>query len=404
MLIPMNLLPFYSDPGDTSLLSVKYITILMATVGLIVSCVVLVKSRKARSWPTAWSYYLITLLPVLGFIQVGNQSMADRYMYLPSIGPFFLAGVGLALLLERIGGSAERPLSERYYVLLIIAVLMISLSYLTVRQTGVWKDGLTLWNYVIEKNPSSFAKVYNNRGVIYLEQNRPKEALRDFNTAIASAPGILRWYFNRASAYRLLGRYDKALEDLSTVVNMAPRDMLGYVHRGNTYLLMGYYDQAISDFNKALFLKPDNAFVYFNRGKTYRLNRQYNKAIDDYSKAVSLNARLTDAYDERGEAYAALARYDEAIQNFNLAISINPNVPRYYYNRGAAFAKLGVYEKAVSDFSKAISISAEPKYEYYMDRGKALKKLGRVKAANGDLREATGIKNEAQKTGKRFFR
>ena len=63
---------------------------------------------------------------------------------------------------------------------------------------------------VINKNPASFAKVYNNRGLVYLEQNRPDEALRDLNTAIASAPGILKYYFNRAAVYRRLGRYDDA--------------------------------------------------------------------------------------------------------------------------------------------------------------------------------------------------
>jgi tetratricopeptide (TPR) repeat protein len=397
MLIPMNLIPFYSYPSDVSLLSVKYISILLAAVGLAASCVVLVKSRKGRSWTAAWSYYLITLLPVLGIIQVGNQSMADRYIYLPSLGPFLLAGLGLTLVFERRSVTAEGPSSERYFALVIMGVLVISLSYLTVCQTGVWKDGLTLWNYVIEKNPASFAKVYNNRGLIYLEQNRPDEALSDFNKAVASAPGILKWYFNRAAAYRLLGRYDKALEDLTTVLKWNPSDIRGYVHRGNTYFLMGQYDEAISDFSKAISLKPDSAFVYFNRGKAYRLKKQYDKAIDDFSKAVSFDVRFADAYDERGAAYIALARYDEAIEDCSAAITIDPGVPRYYYNRGTAFTKRGLFKDAVFDFAKAISISAEPNAEYYMARGNALNKLGRFGEGERDLMAANKIKNAARK-------
>jgi protein O-mannosyl-transferase len=392
MIFPINLLPFYSFPRDVSLLSVKYISILLAAVGIVASCVLLVKSRKGRSWTAAWSYYLITLLPVLGFIQVGNQSMADRYMYLPSLGPFLLAGLGCALVFERKGGAAEGPPHERYYVLLIMGVLVISLSILTVRQTGVWKDGFTLWNYVINKDPASAGKVYNNRGVIYLKQNRPEEALRDFNTALASSPFNLKgrsdisaWYCNRASAYRLLGRYDKAIEDLITVVKLGPGDITGYVHRGNTYLLMGQYDEAISDFSKAISLKPDSAFVYFNRGSAYQLKKQYDKAIDDFSKALSLDARFTDAYSERGATYIALARYDEAIEDYSAAISISPDVPRYYSNRGTAFIKRGLFKDAVNDFTKAISISTEPKAEYYLKRGLALKKLGRLEEGKHDL-------------------
>jgi tetratricopeptide (TPR) repeat protein len=392
MLIPMNLLPFYSYPSDVSLLSVKNIGILLAAAGIAVSCVVLVTSRKGRSWTAAWVYYLITLLPVLGIIQVGNQSMADRYTYLPSLGPFLLAGLGLTLVFERKRGTAEGPSSERYYALVIMGFLVISLSFLTVRQTGVWKDGLTLWNYVIEKDPASFAKAYNNRGLIYMEQNRPMEALRDFNTAVASTPGIAKWYLNRAAAYRKLGRYDKALEDLTTVVKLGPKEIMGYLHRGNTYFLMGQYDEAISDFSKAIFLKPDTAIVYFNRGKAYQLKKQYDKAIDDFSKAVSLDAGFSDAFGERGAAYLALGRYDEAIEDWSAAISINPDVPRFYYNRATAFTKQGLFTDAVYDFTKAISISAEPKAEYYMDRSNALNKLGRLDEGQRDVMEANKLR------------
>lgn len=392
MLVPMNLIPFYSYHSDVSLLSVKYISILLAAVGIAASCFVLARTRKGRSWTATWSYYIITLLPVLGFIQVGNQSMADRYMYLPSLGPFLLAGFGLTLVFERKRGTTKGKSCERYYALVIMGILVIFLSYLTVRQTGVWKDSLTLWNYVIKKDPASFAKVYNNRGLIYLEQNRPDEALRDFNTAVASAPGILKWYFNRAAAYRFLGRYDKAIEDLDTVVKMRPRDILGYVHRGNTYFLIGQYDEAITDFSEAIFLNPDSTFVYFNRGKAYRLKKQFDKAIDDFNKAVSLDSRFADAYGERGAAYIALARYDEAIEDCSTAISISPDVPRYYYNRGTAFTKRGLFKYAVYDFTKAISISAEPKAEYYLQRGLALKKLGRLKEGEHDLNMAQKLR------------
>jgi Tfp pilus assembly protein PilF len=393
MLIPVNLSPFYSYPSDVSFLSVKYGIILLAVVGMTVSCVMLVSSGKGRSWTAAWSYYLITLLPVLGFIQVGNQSMADRYMYLPSLGPFLLAGLGVTMAFERTKGSVARLSFARYSAVVIMGFLAVSLSYLTVHQTGVWKDGFTLWNYVIDKNPASFGKVFNNRGVLYLEQNRLDEALRDFNSAIASAPGIVKWHFNRATAYRLLGRYDKALEDLTTAVQLEPRDILGYIHRGNTNLLMGQFDEAISDYSKAILLKPDSVIVYFNRGQAYQLKKQYTEAIDDFSKAVFLNARFADAYGERGAAYIALVRYDEAIEDFSAAISIKPDVPRYYYNRGTAFTKRGLFKDAVYDFTKAISISAEPKAEYYMNRGNALKKLGRLDEGESDVMEANKIKN-----------
>jgi tetratricopeptide (TPR) repeat protein len=357
MLVPLNLIPFYSYPRDISLLSLKYLSALLAAGGLAASCAVFVKSRKGRFWTAAWSYYLITLLPVLGFIQVGSQSMADRYAYLPSLGPFLLAGLGLAKGFENKKECTEGPSSERYTALVVLGVLALSLSYLTVQQTGVWKDGFTLWNYVINKDPASGGKAYNNRGLIYLDQNRPVEALRDFNTAVALEPDIMKWHSNRAEAYRLLGQSDKALEDLTTVVKLGPRDIMGYLHRGNTYVLMGQYDKAIADFSSAILLKQDGAFVYFNRGSVYRLMKQYDKAIDDFSKALSIDADLDSAYGRRGAVYISVGRYDEAIEDCRAAIKLNPNKAGYYVTSGLAYAAKGMYGTAIDLYNKAIILA-----------------------------------------------
>jgi len=89
MIFPLNLVPFYPYPKDVSLFSVGYLFAALVVIGITV--ISFVAARKQKLWLSVWSYYVVTLIPVLGIIQVGSQAMADRYSYLPGIGPSLAA-------------------------------------------------------------------------------------------------------------------------------------------------------------------------------------------------------------------------------------------------------------------------------------------------------------------------
>src|SRR5208337_114159 len=91
MLWPVDLVPYYPYPGNVSILSFEYLSAIALVIGITAVCIILAKKQKL--WLTVWGIYVVTLLPVLGIVQVGNQSMADRYMYLPSLGPFLIMGL-----------------------------------------------------------------------------------------------------------------------------------------------------------------------------------------------------------------------------------------------------------------------------------------------------------------------
>src|SRR5208337_2312182 len=98
-------------------------------------------------------YYVITLLPVLGIVQVGGQSMADRYTYLPSLGPFLIIGVIAAKVYEKVIALNQRRVILRIASLFIALAMLTLISYATIGQIGIWKDSIKFWNYVIEKEP-----------------------------------------------------------------------------------------------------------------------------------------------------------------------------------------------------------------------------------------------------------
>jgi hypothetical protein len=207
MLAPVNLIPFYQYPRGGSLISIEYMLPIVLIIGVTIVCAGL--ANRYRVLPAVWCYYVVTLLPVLGIVQVGEQAMADRYTYLPSVGPFLLVGLGAAMVQTRMkSGMICRSLAAT-----IAITVVILLSYSTIRQIRVWRNSFDLWNYVIEKNPS-IPVAYNNRGLIWSDNGRADEALKDFDAAIALNPSYALAHFNRALIY--LGRNDKefALLDL----------------------------------------------------------------------------------------------------------------------------------------------------------------------------------------------
>ena len=100
MLLPLRLIPYYPYPKEVSLLSVSTLLAIGLVIVITATCVVLLKKQKL--WLSAWVFYVVTLVPVIGIIQVGNQAMADRYTYLPSLGPFLIAGLCAAWIAEKV--------------------------------------------------------------------------------------------------------------------------------------------------------------------------------------------------------------------------------------------------------------------------------------------------------------
>jgi len=224
MLVPMDLIPFYPYPRHISLFTPAGITSLLVVAAITAWCI---KTRtRERFWLAAWGYYLVTLLPVIGIVQIGRQSMADRYTYLPSIAPFLLAGLLVATLLRRAGKTPAAGALARGAILLF----MVGMAFATVRQIGVWKDGTTLWTRVIDRyrgeegELASLAIAFNNRGIALHGNGKRDEALRDFSRAIELSPGDDTYYLNRGTIFLKGKEYDRALADYREAIRLNPKN------------------------------------------------------------------------------------------------------------------------------------------------------------------------------------
>ncbi len=288
MSLPLNLVPFYPYPKNVSLLSVQYVSSIVIMIGI--SAASVVAAKKQRLWFSALGYYVVTLIPVLGIVQVGNQALADRYSYLPSLGPFLVIGLAIVWILEK-GKMLFRSGMIHKFISMVIGIsLFFTLSYMTFRQIGVWQNGYFLWNHTIATGFES-ATAYNNRGLSLDDMGQRDRASEDFNRAIALDPRNYFAYNNLGVLYGKNGQYEKSIEFFLKAIAINPNHADSYCNLGLSYFNMKQYDHAMENYNQAIHLKEDFDMAYLDRGNLYLTIGNRGLAIADYRKSCGLGNR-----------------------------------------------------------------------------------------------------------------
>jgi len=284
---PLNLSPFYSYPKNVSILSFEYLSIIVLVIGITAFCSVIAKKQKL--WLAVWVYYIVTLMPVLGIVRVGLQSMADRFVYLPSLGPFLIVGLTVAWIARKVSVTSRINILMKPLGATVAIVVLVSISYLTMKQISLWKDDIKLWSYAIDNDPAGGAAVcYNNRGTAYGKRGQFDKAIVDLDKAIVLYPDYADAYSNRGIVYSKIGLLDSAIESFNHAVALKPNAADGYSNRGVAYAMTGQYDRALQDYNHAIASNQNYAVAYYNRGKLFLNTGQKELAFTDFQKACNL--------------------------------------------------------------------------------------------------------------------
>lgn len=284
MALPYNLAPYYPYPKDISILSVKYVGSLILLIIITFLCVRTLK--RTRLFLAIWVYYIITLIPVIGIIQVGGKVAADRYAYLPSLGLFFLLGLGGAAAFERYSRKGYR-----IFIIAMVTVILGLLIHKTIRQITVWHDSITLWSHQIKVFPQGTSIAYTNRGLAFDSLGNYRRAIEDYDKAIEVNPQDAQAYYNRGNDYNYIGEYRQAINDLSMAIELNPRDAKAYTNRGIAYYNAGGYQEAIADYNAAIRINPRDALAYYNMGLVYARLGDTKQAVFSYKKAAGLGLK-----------------------------------------------------------------------------------------------------------------
>ncbi len=280
-----------------------------------------VRWAAVRPWfAMGWFWYLITLLPAAGLIQVGAAAHADRYTYLPSVGIGIIVAWACAEIAER------RP-RARPIVAGLAAAGCAACLVLTVRQTQYWANSVTLFQRATQVTAGNWV-AYNNLGAALRTQGETDEGIANFRQALAFRPGFVDALVNLCEAYNSQGHFGEGALSCREALAINPESPEAHGDLGGALGAMGQTADAIPHFLEALRLRPDDPKAYNNLGIALATQGRLGEAIDDFQTAVRLDPGYANAEFNLGAALANSGRLQDAVTHLSTALRIHPDDQR----------------------------------------------------------------------------
>jgi len=315
---------------------------------------------------TGWFWFLITLGPVIGLVQVGGQARADRYMYVPMVGLLIIVGWGFAGFVER------RPSMGRSIGGLGIAVCL-SLAVVTWNQTQYWSDTNELFQHAIQMDPGNYLAwdylgraamesglfpseaiscyqnalrirpnygvAHNNLGVVFVQQGRLEEAIAEYREALRLDSSLVPAHLNLGSALRRVGQPQEAMNEYEIALSMEPNSLAGHIQLATLLGNGGHLAEGVAHMEEAVRLEPD-----------------------DEVAQVLLGQMLMDTP----------GRLADSIAHFNEALRVDPRYAKAHRSLGAALLRVpGHRQEAIAHLETAQSIEPDPKLAKQLDQFRA---------------------------------
>lgn len=320
MICPINLAIFYPHHGMPPVW-----TILFSAAFLSVLTFVVIRWGKQMPYlPVGWFWYLGTMIPVIGIVQVGGQSMADRYTYVPLIGLF----IDIAWMVPVLAGKWRfRPsvLAAGAGVVLSIFV------FLDWSQVRYWRDSITLFEHAVQVVPDNH-RAHNNLGVALSASGRSEEAANHYAEAIRIKPGYENAHFNLGNFLAARGRSEEALTHYSEAIRLKPNYAKAHQNMGTLLASTGNFKEAIDHYQEALKSDPANAGIYYNLGVAWMAANRPNEAIECLQEAVRIQPGFVEAHNDLGMALARLGDMEGAREQFQEALRLRPSYEPARYN------------------------------------------------------------------------
>jgi tetratricopeptide (TPR) repeat protein len=376
---PADLCAIYPHPGYW-----PAVTVLFA--GLLVSGVSVLAFAMRRQCPyllTGWLWYLGTFVPVIGLVQVGHQSMADRYSYVPSIG----------VLIALVWGMHAMTRGWRWQALSLSAAggaAALVCAGLTRHQCGYWKDDLSVYNRALAVTENNFS-AHNKLARALVAQGRLDAAIGEFQEAVRLKPDFVEGQCSLGKALALEGRLDEALAHFQAAVEIRPDNVVAQNNLGNVLFRKGRVNEALVHCQRAVEIEPFNVSARNNLGFAFFLIGNLDEAAVHFQKALEIQPDNVQAHNNLGNVLLRKGRMDPAIQHFQMALNLQPGNVEAHNNLGSALLQKGQLGEAVSEYEEAVKLEPDSA-ELHRNLGCALRKQGNLDAAIREFKEALALK------------
>jgi len=351
MFYPVDLCVFYIHPRIWPVSVIASTTLL-----LIAMSIAAVRLRFfARYFFVGWTWFLITLVPVIGIIQTGSQSIADRYTYIPYIGLFIAVCWLIPDVLPHFRG---RDLLLQSAAVAILATLVL----LTQREVAYWKSSEALFRHAVSVEPNN-TLAHANLGAALMENRHPIEAERHLREALRLAGEAADKMAGAHLALGMLltddGRYAEAIVNYQKAVARRRDDAKAHLLLGIALHRTGASDAAIEEIRTAAKLQPDLVEAYNNLGMIYREQGNLDAAIQAYVSALIIRPGFADAHNNLAIVLSLQNHQEDAVAEFKRAIELNPSSPAFHTNLGAQLEQLHDPERAIAEYREALQLAPD---------------------------------------------
>jgi Flp pilus assembly protein TadD len=308
---------------------------------------VLLKIKKYPYLFMGWFWYLGTLVPAIGFRQVGFwPGVADRFVYFPKIGLFIIAVWGGYDLLSRL----------RYRTILASLCVTIFFGFFitqTFMHLKTWKNSILLFENAIRVTKDNHV-MHHSLGMILAAKGRMDEARIQYKKeqtikiklALELRPNDAKLHNNLGTLLITVGNVDKAIEHYKLATKANPNYTNAFLNLCNAYNKTGDFDKAITACNKALDIEPDSAKGHFDLGTVFQNKGLLNDAIDSYSAAIELAPDMAVAHTNLAIVFGRTNRFDEALVHFEKVVRLKPDDPSAHNDLCFLFFKKGQLDEA----------------------------------------------------------
>jgi tetratricopeptide (TPR) repeat protein len=367
MFWPSRLAVFYPYPYDLPVWQTALSALLLAAISVIV-----LRERRSRPYlAVGWLWYLGTLAPVIGLVQVGAQARADRYTYLPMVGLSLMLAWGLPEFLKR-----NVAISGAIVACLACAVVCEA-------QIQYWRDSETLFRHAIDVTSRNYL-AHHNLGVALADDGRFPEAIQQYQAALELEPDAPNVQTDYGNALAKSGRIPEAIAHYEAALRVLPDSPITHNDLANALAATpGRMPEAIAEYQSALRLKPDYEEARNNLAKleSNRAEMRYNLGVDlakrgeadaaiaQFEDALRLKPDYVDAHNNLGVVLVGRGRVQQAVEHFETALRIDPNSADAHVNLGIALSGMpGRKPEAIRHLEAALRIKPDPEIRQMLDR------------------------------------